>query len=155
MPKRKEHLFGNPWFSTFKQIFSTTELSLLNFWFSQRYWMKFTKPFIFNLQACMEPEINGTQKPSNRSAYDSCKCVSLGFRVWTNPLSTRDVQLNPVLANAFLRPNLLLENSSTQKRPLQATREKSDASSFFKYKPFYIATCCSRVVFFPDSGIQA
>jgi len=38
--------------------------------------MKFTK--IFNLQACVELTVNGTQKLSNRSTYNSFKCSSLG-----------------------------------------------------------------------------
>lgn len=153
MPKRKEHLFGNLLFSTFKQILSIAEFSLLTSYFSQRYWIKFTKPFIFNLQACVELEVNGTQKRSNRSTRGSFKCASFGFGDWTNQLSTGEVQLKPILANAFSRSSLLLENSSTRKRPVQIALEKSDASSFFKYKPFYVATCCSRVVFFPDGGI--
>lgn len=154
MPKRRQHLFGNLLFSTFKQILSIAEFSLLTSYFSQRYWIKFTKPFIFNLQAWVELEANGIQKPSNWSTCGSFKCAAFGFGDWTNQLSTGEVQLKPILANAFSRSSLLLENSSTRKRPVQTAWEKLDASSFLKYKPFYIATCCSRVVFFPDGEIR-
>lgn len=95
--------------------------------FSSEILAKFINP-VFNLQGCVEWEVNGTE--TKRNVPDSLKSAPLRFGDWTNQLSTEELQLSPTPAEMSFQGQTYCWKPL--KRTLWAAREKSDAFSFFK-----------------------